>query len=249
MLGLPNLPLVQAFDPKRNRWHDLAPLPQGTAHIGVATLNGKIFAAGGFKVSADRWRPLPPLTSPRGSASLVALDGMLHVIGGHLDPMTVTGTHEIFNPATGRWTTASPLPTPRSHLGTAVLDGKIHVIGGRTTGAGASAVALHDVYDPATDRWTTAAPLPERRSEGGVVVYRGRILYYGGDCNDPMQPAAFDNLQAYDPRSDRWSPLAAAPIGLHGPGAAAVGNVVYVIGGNRRCLASPSRDIYEFRVR
>lgn len=267
MFRQPNLPLAQEFDPATGRWRDLAPLPQGASHLGVTTLNGKIYAAGGFAVSAhgnpldqfleydpttDHWRALAPLSSPRGAVGLVAFGGMIHAIGGHTADATgrkAVGTHEIFNPGSGAWTPAAPLPTPRDHLGNIiVLDGKLHVIGGRTTDFAADSVALHDVYDPAEDKWSAAASLPAPRSEGGVVYYRGLILYFGGDCNDPKAAGAFDDLQAYNPKTDTWKPLTKAPVGLHGPGAATVGDAVYFIGGNSRCLISPSNSVLSFRL-
>jgi len=110
---------------------------------------------------------------------------------------------------------------------------------------------MHDVYDPATDKWTSAAPLPAPRSEGAVAYYRGLILYFGGDCNDLKAAGAFDDLQAYDPATDSWKPLAKAPIGLHGQGAAVVGDTVYFVGGGTSCLASPtivSKSVLAFRL-
>jgi N-acetylneuraminic acid mutarotase len=264
MFGQPNLPLAQEFDPAKGQWRDLAPLPQGVSHLGVTTLNGKIYVAGGFGWHAhrnpvdlfleydpatDHWQTLARLSIPRGAVGLVAVGGMIHAIAGHPGDNKVVGTHEVFNPATGTWTPAAPLPTPRDHLGNIiVVDGKLHVLGGRTTGNPADSVALHDVYDPATDKWASAAALPAPRSEGGVAYYHGLILYFGGDCNDPKAGGAFDDLQAYEPTTDSWKPLAKAPIGLHGPATAVVGDVVYFIGGNSHCSISPSNSVLAFRL-
>src|SRR5215510_13535514 len=41
-------PMFQEFDPATKRWRDLAPMPRGASHPGVAALNGKIYVAGGF---------------------------------------------------------------------------------------------------------------------------------------------------------------------------------------------------------
>ena len=266
MGGQPNLPLAQEFDPATARWRDLAPLPQGASHLDAITLNGKIYVAGGFGWSnhrnpidlfleydpaTDQWKTLARLSSPRGSVGLVAVGGMIHAIGGTGGDFRPVGTHEVFNPATGVWTPAAPLLTPRDHLGNIIaVDGKLHVFGGRWTGFAGTSVTMHDVYDPATDKWTSAAPLPAPRSEGAVAYYRGLILYFGGDCNDPKAAGAFDDLQAYDPTTDSWKPLAKAPIGLHGQGAAVVADAVYFIGGGMSCAAAPtiSKSVLAFRL-
>ena len=264
--GQPNLPLAQEFDPATGRWRDLAPLPQGASHLDAITLNGKIYIAGGFGWSnhrnpidlfleydpaTDQWKTLARLSFPRGSVGLAAVGGMIHAIAGAGGDGRVVGTHEVFNPATGVWAPAAPLLAPRDHLGSIIpVDGKLHVLGGRWTGNPAMSVTLHDVYDPATDKWTSAAPLPAPRSEGAVAYYRGLILYFGGDCNDPKAGGAFDDLQAYDPTTDSWKPLAKAPIGLHGQGAAVVGDAVYFIGGGMSCAAAPtiSKSVLAFRL-
>jgi len=266
MGGQPNLPLAQEFDPATGRWRDLAPLPQGASHLDAITLNGKIYIAGGFGWSnhrnpidlfleydpaTDQWKTLARLSFPRGSVGLAAVGGMIHAIAGAGGDGRVVGTHEVFNPATGVWAPAAPLLAPRDHLGSIIpVDGKLHVLGGRWTGNPAMSVTLHDVYDPATDKWTSAAPLPAPRSEGAVAYYRGLILYFGGDCNDPKAGGAFDDLQAYDPTTDSWKPLAKAPIGLHGQGAAVVGDAVYFIGGGMSCAAAPtiSKSVLAFRL-
>ena len=266
MGGQPNLPLAQEFDPATGRWRDLAPLPQGASHLDAITMNGKIYVAGGFGWSnhrnpidsfleydpaTDQWKTLARLSFPRGSVGLVAVGGMIHAIAGAGGDGRVVGTHEVFNPATGAWAPAAPLLAPRDHLGSIIpVDGKLHVLGGRWTGNPAMSVTLHDVYDPATDKWTSAAPLPAPRSEGAVAYYRGLILYFGGDCNDPKAAGAFDDLQAYDPTTDSWKPLAKAPIGLHGQGAAVVADAVYFIGGGMSCAAAPaiSKSVLSFRL-
>src|SRR5436190_23113595 len=39
-LGREDSPINQEFDPVTGRWRDLAPMPRGTSHVGVAALNG-----------------------------------------------------------------------------------------------------------------------------------------------------------------------------------------------------------------
>jgi hypothetical protein len=263
-LGRQDSPMAQEFDPASGgRWRDLAPMPKGASHVGVAALNGKVYVAGGFTrnvhmdpldqfaaydLLTNTWQTLTPLSTRRGSVGLAAVGGKLHAIGGRTpDTKTVT-MHEVYDPATGKWTAAAPLPTARDHLGIMVVDGKIHIFGGRLDDI-VDNVGLHDVYDPATDTWQSAAPLPTKRSAGAAVLYRGLILYHGGECKDPMTRATFDEFEAYDPKTDSWRTLAKAPTGLHGHAAVAAGNTAYFIGGNAGCGGDqPSSAIYAFRL-
>jgi N-acetylneuraminic acid mutarotase len=248
-LGRQDSPLFQELDLATGRWRDLAPMPKGSSHLIMATLNGKIYLAGGFTANVhrnpldqlieydpatNRWRELAPLSSPRGAVGLVAIGGMIHAIGGRGNDGNVVATHEMYNPATNTWTPKAPLPVARDHLGIVAMDGAIHVFGGRR-GATTDRVAQHDVYDPATDRWRQAAPLITPRSAGAFVAHQGRIVYAGGECKDPMTRATFDEVEAYDPRADRWTSLARHPTGFHAAAAFASGPNVYVLGGNAGC--------------
>ena len=257
--GKPASGLNQQYNPSTNRWRDLAPIPHETSHVGVAALDGQIYAMGGntavpevgpldlafeYDIAKDVWRKLPSLSSPRGSIGVVALEGKIHVIGGRgIDRVTVA-THEVYDPHTNMWSKAAPLPTARDHLGAVVVDGRIHIIGGRTAGS-TDNTNFHDVYDPATDRWQAAAPLPTARSGGAAVLYRGLILYVGGECkrrNSDGSGEAFAENEAYDPKTNEWRTLAPLPVGRHGFGAAAIGEVVYFAGGSLACGGGPRSD-------
>lgn len=253
-------PLNEQYDPASDAWHERAPMPKGLSHVGAVALGGKLYAIGGFinivhvgaqdlafvyDPAADRWSELPHLSSPRASVAAAAVGGRIHIFGGRgLDKVTVTA-HEVFDPATGRWSKAAPLPSPRDHAGIAVLDGKIHIFGGRTVDV-VDNIDRHDVYDPATDTWSKAAPLPRPRSSGAYTVLKGLILYAGGECKPGGKPGdklTFDDVTAYDPKTDRWTALAPLPTPRHAFGAATVGDVAYFAGGAPTCGGGNSTDM------
>jgi len=41
-------PFNQEYDPRADRWRDLAPMPRGLNHVGVVGFNGRIYMFGGF---------------------------------------------------------------------------------------------------------------------------------------------------------------------------------------------------------
>ena len=222
--GQPNSPLAQEFDPATGRWRDLAPLPQGASHLDAITLNGKIYVAGGFSWSnhrnpldlfleydpaTDHWKPLARLSSPRGSVSLVAVGGMIHAIGG---------TGGDFRPVAP---TKSSIPRPqhghrpRLSLPRAI----IWEVSLRLTGSSTSSAAAGPVPLPRALRCTMSMirlrihghprhPCLPPAAKALLLIIMGLVLYFGGDCNDPNAAGAFDYLQAYDPTTDSWKPLA-----------------------------------------
>ena len=45
----------------------------------------------------------------------------------------------------------------------------------------------------------------------------------------------FDEVEAYDPKTDRWTSLAKHPTGFHAAAAFANGASAYIVGGNAGC--------------
>jgi N-acetylneuraminic acid mutarotase len=221
-------------------------------------LDGKIYIVGGFAgrqhtlptssvysydPAMDTWRKLASLSGPRAAISLIAVDGKLHAIGGRvMGEETTLGTHEVYDPKTDAWKPAAPMLTSRDHAGIAVVDGKVHVFGGRTGGADTSST-LHDVYDPATDKWSSAAPMPVGLSSSAYAQYHGLLIIAGGECKTPNGVrTAFDDNEAYDPKTNTWRKLAALPSARHGFGAVAVGNTLYFLGGSTECGSGGKLD-------
>jgi N-acetylneuraminic acid mutarotase len=161
--------------------------------------------------------------------------------------MTVT-SHYVYDPASMRWSMAAPLPVARDHLGIASAGGKIYVIGGRT-GATVDNTAYTDLYDPATDKWQAMAPMPTKRSAVAAVSYRGMILVFGGECKNPDTGMTFDENEAYDPKSNRWVSFSKPQIGRHAAGGAALGDTVYIFGGNGGCGGRmPTKTVQTFKL-
>jgi N-acetylneuraminic acid mutarotase len=253
----------QEFDPASGMWRERALMPSVASHAGAAVVNGKIFIVGGFVANVhvgavnrvfeydpatDRWRALAPLGAPRGSPGVAVLDGKIHAIGGRDPERNTVATHEIYDPATNSWTMASPLPLARDHLGAAVAGGRIHVFGGRTN-ATVDNTARHDVYNPATNSWSSAAPLLTPRSAGVAFSLADRIVYAGGECKDPQGSVTFTEVEAYDPRTDRWTVLPPLQPGRHAAGAAVVGHQAYLFGGNMGCGGNrPSKEVLTLRM-
>ena len=251
--------VVQEYDPKTDRWRDRAPLPMALSHAGVAALNGKVYVVGGFLKNVhlyaqpssfeydpvkNSWRTLPWMKAARGSVGVVALGGKIHAIGGRgIDRITV-GTHEVYDPAANRWTEAAPLPQARDHAPTVVADGKIHVLGGRFD-ATADNTDVHSVYDPATNTWSSAPFLLEPRSGGSAVLYHDRILLMGGECD---KTKTFAQNEAYDPKTMKWTTLAAMPMGRHGFYAVSDGQAVFVPAGSPNCGGGSSETLMMFTL-
>lgn len=200
------------YDPATDRWTERAPIPTGLTHVGVAALDGLIYAVGGFTdivhmnpqsaafvydPRTNAWSTLPSLPTARGSVAVVATGGRLHVFGGRADTRIVKSR------------------TPP---------------GMRQIYAGFGTVTTHDVYDPRTRRWTTAAPIPgPARDHVGIATIGGRIHLFGGRIEDVQ-----DNLvrhDVYDTATDSWAIAAPLPTARSAGGFTVMdGKIVYAGG-------------------
>ena len=92
--------------------------------MGVAVINGKIYAAGGLSGSThvnrltvydpavNSWTTLAPMSVARDHLTAAALEGTLYATGGRFtDIVPATGATEIYNPATNSWSTAASMLT------------------------------------------------------------------------------------------------------------------------------------------
>jgi hypothetical protein len=249
-------PYHHVYDPATDKWSDAPPLPRGANHVGVAVLDDKLYATGGF-VEQNRkpdtlcfvqeganWRSIAPLPRACGAIALVALGGMLHAVGGAIGDTTETKKsvdwHLAYDPNSDKWTERAPLPTPRDHTGTLAVNGLIHVVGGRVDSFHTNS-NLHHTYDPKEDRWRMRNPMPTARSGHGVVLYRGQIFCMGGEGTNRV----YGQTEAYEPTTDRWRSYAPMLTPRHGLGAVAIGNFIYVAGGGPVMGGSVQSAVHE----
>jgi hypothetical protein len=195
---------VSAASP--NSWTSKAPMHQARSMLGVAAVNGKIYAIGGSIASG--FSPSIPASAAYGDIDL----------GGFV------GTNEEYDPTTDKWTYKVPMPTPRMALATAVYQNKVYCIGGRSVSGDRNGgfTAVNEVYDPATDTWETKAPMPSAAGwlVANVVYGKIYVLDYSG-AN-----------YVYDPATDSWTTKAPVPASaFDGYASAVLDGKIYVIGG------------------
>jgi hypothetical protein len=160
-----------------NTWASKAPMHKARAGLGVAVVNGKIYAIGGTTAKGQ---------SPPDMFS-----------GGFV------GTNEEYDPATDTWTSKARMPTSRDYFAIAAYGNKIYCIGGAV---GSTAVermpgfysyvtsGANEVYDPTTDTWETKTPCPDEGMKMQAHVVSGKIYVADGSL-----------VYTYDPENDSWA--------------------------------------------
>lgn len=230
---------LEILDTETGRWRKGPDLPLALHHTGVAALDGRICASGGYRTlgflpdvrgawcydpSQGRWEEIADMPGPRAAHAMVAVGDRLLVLGGRGPAASEVWA---WSPAEGAWRVVTELPTPREHLAAAVLGGEVYVVGGRWPGEGNLAVL--EIYDPQSGRWRRGASMATPRSGLATGILNGRLYVTGGEAFDP--PRTFDETEAYDPASDTWAPAPALPTARHGAASATANGRWYVIGG------------------
>lgn len=139
------LDVVEVYDPAKNAWSRLGPMPVPRSAAAAAVLGDQVFVIGGrlragrgkwatarvdvYDCSRKVWKELRPLARPRTGAAAGVLGGRILVVGGAAAGGP-TATVEVYDPKTGTWTSAAPLREARTGLNCAVVGNTLYVIGG-----------------------------------------------------------------------------------------------------------------------
>lgn len=182
---------VFCYDPDSNSWSNKADMPTERGAMGVAVIEGLIYAAGGYPTArgrdfakydpeSDEWTVLPLMPTSRDHLAAASLEGKFHAISGR-SGFALRSANEMFDPIAGMWSARAPIPTPRGGIAAAELGGEIYVFGGEGNPADPNGV-FHQVeaYNPSTNAWRAETPMPFPRHGIGSAVFGGRIHIPGG---------------------------------------------------------------------
>lgn len=201
-----------------NTWTTKAPMNVARAYLGVAVVDGKLYAIGGDEGSET------------GNC----------MTGASMTYLVVNATEE-YDPLLDRWVSKAPMPTSRALFGTAVYQGKVYCIGGYNGAAvfyGPESwnwkteyydVGANEVYDPVTDTWQTRASLPTPRFSAATNIVDGKIYVIGGHTMTDLW-RDFNLNEVYDPATDTWATKTPAPYNVSSPASAVVDGKIYVLG-------------------
>jgi N-acetylneuraminic acid mutarotase len=231
-------PVWASAEAVEDSWVSKAPLQEARGGLGVAVVNGKIYAIGGsidtliasyghsgqvgtneeYDPATNKWVYKLSMPTPRSHFAIAAYQNKIYCIGGYLENSSNTGVNEVYDPETDTWETKTAMPTARRQLQANVVGDKIYLIGGAPDGT------VIEVYDPATDSWTTKAPMPTETNLYASAVVNNRIYIIDGN-----------RTQIYNAETDTWSSGAESPSHtMHGAAGVTTGALapkrIYVMG-------------------
>jgi N-acetylneuraminic acid mutarotase len=216
----PAIPNTYVFDPAKNAWSGLAPMPdqRGSAAMGVNEKTKKIYLAGGlpsmgravdrvssYDTVADKWEALPNFKLPEGrdhGGGLVIGDTW-YVVGGRVGIPTAlrntTWARSLTDPS-AQWQNVGTMRTGRGGIAVAATSTKIYAFGGEgnpkpgTRGVFSNA----ESFDLATKTWLEEAPMKVPR-HGTAAVAVGEWVYVPGGGAQSGGGADVATVDAFGP--------------------------------------------------
>jgi len=231
-------------------------LPQPIASFGAAVADQWLYVYGGhagkthqhsiqnvsgafFRLNLldqKTWELLPG-GPPVQSVSLVAHGGKIYRIGGMTarnapgEPEDLYSLPDVarYDPVTRKWETLSALPEPRSSHDAALLEDKLYVAGGwQLKGKEQlwhSKAYVMDLNAPVLG-WEAIAVPPFHRRALALAATKGKLYAIGGMSKDGVS----QQVDIYDPQTNRWSRGPDLPGNGFGPAAATAQGDLYVSG-------------------
>ena len=268
----------ESYDPVKDKWTVLRPLPEARHHIALSAVNGLLYGVGGFTGGFPDWRAQPTmfiynpaantwtrgtdLPAARAEGVSAVVDDKIYLIGGRVratDDARLFNDHidtvrnEVFDPTTRRWSARANAPTARNSAASAVINGKIYVVGGRKFVKNADGTT-QQVNVPNLEVYDPKLDRWETRSpmpqaQGGLAATAlNGKLYVFGGEQWVPEQRVFAESWVYNPQTNKWEGLPPLPTPRHGLGAATIGNRIFVFGGGAKTGGNAATAIHEVLV-
>lgn len=192
------------------------------------------------EVEPGAWAELPEAPiAPRLNHTLTWADGVVIVWGGQdQETFEIAADGAAYDPDTGEWELLDPAPIEGRWAHEAVWTGEELLVWGGTAGPDHLAACYTDGarYDPEAATWEAIPEAPGQTRCGASVVWADdELLVFGGHRANgiPGPDDRSDDGVAFDPATDEWRSIPAAPIEARASAVAVwTGDELVVYGGH-----------------
>ncbi|KAM4818515.1 kelch-like protein 13 isoform 1-T2 [Thomomys bottae] len=218
---------VFRFDPRYNKWMQVASLNEKRTFFHLSALKGYLYAVGGrnaagelptvecYNPRTNEWTYVAKMNEPHYGHAGTVYGGVMYISGG-ITHDTFQKELMCFDPDTDKWIQKAPMTTVRGLHCMCTVGERLYVIGGnhfRGT-SDYDDVLSCEYYSPILDQWTPIAAMLRGQSDVGVAVFENKIYVVGGySWNNRCM---VEIVQKYDPDKDEWHKVFDLPESLGG---------------------------------
>uniref|UniRef100_A0A665TML2 BTB domain-containing protein n=1 Tax=Echeneis naucrates TaxID=173247 RepID=A0A665TML2_ECHNA len=230
-----SLNVVEVFNPIDNFWERCQPMRTARSRVGVAVVNGLLYAIGGFDGQSrlstvevynpemDSWTRVSSMNSQRSAMGTAVVDGHIYVCGGY-DGKSSLNSVECYSPEIDRWTVVAEMSASRSAAGVTVFDGRIFVSGGHD---GLQIFNTVEYYNHYTNRWHPAMAMLNKRCRHGAASLGSHMYVAGGYDGSGFLSGA----EVFSSASGQWSLLVAMSTRRSRVSLVSTSGCLYAVGG------------------
>jgi N-acetylneuraminic acid mutarotase len=157
-----NIAEVESFDVRSETWREHASMPEPREHLGVAALDGQVYAFAGrlpdgsisarldrYDPDTDTWQRLKDAPFATSGVALLPLDGGLYTAGGEEpNSVRVFGGAVAYRPGEDGWTRMPNLPKPLHGYAATTIGRRVYVFTGSTCPG----------FHPTDEVWSSTPP-------------------------------------------------------------------------------------------
>ncbi|XP_067887622.1 kelch-like protein 18 [Heterodontus francisci] len=206
-----SLNVAEVFDPIANQWEQCQEMTTSRSRVGVAMVNGLLYAIGGFDGQSrlstvevynpemNKWTKVASMNSKRSAMGTAVLDGHIYVCGGY-DGISSLNSVECYTPEADKWVSVTPMSACRSAAGVTVFEGRIYVSGGHD---GLQIFNTVECYNHHTSTWYPVPSMLNKRCRHGAASLGSQMYVCGGYDGSGF----LSIVEVYNSSSDQWYPL------------------------------------------
>ncbi|XP_057292705.1 kelch-like protein 18 [Hydractinia symbiolongicarpus] len=230
-----SLSTVEKYDTISGKWIPVLPMAVRRSRVGVAILDNKLYAIGGFDgnvrlndverydSNTNSWKKICPMNIRRSAVGAAVLGNKIYVVGGY-DGNSSLNSVECYDPEMNQWKFVASMSTLRSAAGVTALNGKLYCAGGHD---GLTIFSSVESYDSTLRQWRAVAPMSSRRCRLGLTVLNNRIYACGGYDSSSF----LSSVEFYDAYSNAWVYVASMTQRRSRVSAVTLGGKIYAVGG------------------
>ncbi|KAL7611510.1 hypothetical protein Lser_V15G09061 [Lactuca serriola] len=185
-------PIVESYSPTSNQWVLRPPLYWSNIHVAGASVNNKLFVAGGNKESHfsseveyldlnyGKWLPVRSMNSKRSGPAAAELNNALYVTGG-FDGQSYSSSVEMLDPREQKWSTLPDMKKMKGCHSMVVLNEKLYTVGGYD---GEKYLKTVECFDTRMGCWVECAPMNVCRGNFGAFVIGEKLYAVGGSTDN-----------------------------------------------------------------